>query len=124
MTPETLLLSLARVRRRRSVDPRVPFLLEISDRGTQFLVHPLLTEGVSVDAETYYALQTLVRVGYLTQSDEGTYNFTSDGLSYAARLDGTWDGIERRRQERRSSGQQPAGADNRRVDRRLGSLGA
>lgn len=124
MTPEALLLSLARTRRRPSVDPRVPFLLETSDQGAQFLSHPLLPEGVAVDAETYYALQTLVRVGYLTQFDQGTYSFTSDGLAYAAHLDGTWDGIERRRQERRSSGQDPVEADNRRVECRLRTIGA
>jgi hypothetical protein len=126
MSPEAVLMILARAWRRPSAGPSAPFLLQSINRSHSFLSHPMLAEGgFLVDDETSSALHTLVRVGYLAQPEQGNaYRLTAAGLDYAARLEGTWDGIERRQHERRINGQHPAEAEHRRAERRLGVSGA
>jgi len=119
---------LAQARRELSADPATPFLVQTLDRGQSALSYSTLPNGgFSVDADMHNALQTLVQWGYLTQTEQdrgSEYLLTAAGLSYAARRDGIWDGIERRQQDRRSSARRPLGAENRRVERRMGAVPA
>lgn len=126
MSPEGLLTVLVQARRQLSTDLTTPFLLEKTDHALSSLSYPMLPDGgILVDAEMRAALLTLVQWGYLSQPQQYHsmgYLLTAAGLSYAARLDGTWDGTERRQQDRRAGGrrqaQQPTRADQRSTERR------
>lgn len=117
---------LVQARRQLSDDFSIPFLLEKTDHALSSLSHPELSDGgILVDAETRAALSTLVQWGYLSQPQQYHgmgYLLTAAGLNYAARLDGTWDGAERRQLDRRAGGRrqahQPVRADQRSTDRR------
>ena len=117
---------LAQARRQLSGDATTPFLLQKSDSGMSSLYYPKLAQGgILLDAETRNALLTLVQWGYMTQPQQYHgmgYLLTQAGLSYAARLDGTWDGVERRQQDRRAGSrrqtQHSVSSELRRTDRR------
>jgi hypothetical protein len=123
MNPETLLTRLVQAYRELPTAPITPFLLQKIDRVHSTLAHPTFPEGVfSADADMQNALQMLVQWGYLAQSEQDEskgYLLTAAGLNYAARLDGTWDGTERRQDDRRNTGRALAAANKRRVERRL-----
>jgi hypothetical protein len=125
MNPETLLTRLVQAYRQLPIAPITPFVLQKAHRALPSLSYPVFPEGsFSVDADMQNALQMLVQWGYLLQSEQAQstdFLLTPAGLNYAARLDGTWDGSERRRDDRRSTGRALLGANQRRVERRLGT---
>jgi hypothetical protein len=128
MSPEVLLSLLAKARRELTTDPTTPFLLQSVDRTHSALAYPTLSDGgFSVDKDIHNALQMLVQWGYLTQAESiqgKEFLLTAAGLSYAARRDGTWDGTERRHQDRRMGSRRPLGAEHRRIERRLETVPA
>jgi hypothetical protein len=123
MNPETLLTCLVQAYRKLPTAPITPFVLQKANRVLPSLSYPVLPEGgFLVDADMQNALQMLVQWGYLSQPEQYHgmgYLLTAAGLNYAARLDGTWDGTERRRDDRRTIGRTLAAANKRRVERRL-----
>lgn len=103
--------------------PTTPFLMETTSQALPLLLHPMLPDGgILIDAPHRNALQSLVQWGYLhqtAQNREQSYQVTAAGIAYATQqTNPRWDGKERRRQERRSSAQRLADADQRRTDRR------
>ena len=122
MNPDTLLSMLVQARNQMPAEPNTPFLLQTRGLPAAQLVHPLLPGGgISVDASCRTALESLVQWGYLAQSEHARgleFVLTGAGLDYAARLDGRWDGTERRQQERRTGRGLPLGVDERPTERR------
>ncbi len=108
MKPEALLALLVNARTALAATPKAeetPFLLQRTGQSIASLTHPALPDGELVmDEDTQNAFTALIQWGYLAHDrldDTKNYTLTRAGLDFAQRNANAWDGVERRRRERR-----------------------